>query len=226
MQICNVSTGLKKECARSVQETRNYIPGTAAHMHHSMLKKETRPNRLKRSVAEPTKHKQTRASHQQQQATVNARTPRGCSDPHPGLHSPSAPAVHEVSPPNRPSSTKTRSSPSARDCILLKPWWLPTSFTNVCAVTRAPSLLTEVVMSHGHAKPGQELMVPTNPSISCTAVPTSASSSTGSTLPYTATEGKAGQVLGSKSGKNRKARHSMLCRSGASGPAVGSTKAV
>ena len=74
------------------------------------FKEETRPNRLKCSVAEPTKHKQTRASHQQQQATVNARTPRGCSDPHPGLHSSSASAAHEVSPPNRPSSTKTRSS--------------------------------------------------------------------------------------------------------------------
>ena len=63
---------------------------------------------------------------------------------------------------------------------------------------------------------------------SCTAASTSAPSATGSTLPDTATEGKTGQVLGTKSGKTGvhlgtksgkscKPRHSMLCHSGTSG---------
>ena len=46
------------------------------------------------------------------------------------------------------------------------------------------------------------------PKLFCTAASTSVSSST--TLSATASEGKAGQVFCSKSGKNRKARHSIL----------------
>ena len=42
----------------------------------------------------------------------------------------------------------------------------------------------------------------------------------------TASEGKAGQMLDSKSKKYKKARHSMLCLSGASGLTVGSMKLV
>ena len=55
---------------------------------------------------------------------------------------------------------------------------------------------------------------------------TAASTSVSSSHSATASEGKAGQVFCSKSGKNREARHSILCHTGASGLAVGSTKAV
>ena len=70
----------------------------------------------------------------------------------------------------------------------------------------AESVAVRVVLSSAKqvmddVKPGQELMVSINPSMFCTAASTSVSSSTGSTLSAIASEGKAGQLLGSMSGK-------------------------